>query len=499
MKDKRKCGVLLHPTSLPSKFGIGDMGKEAYQFIDFLKESSQKLWQILPINPMGYGGTPYQSFSAFAGNPLLICMDKLVQEGLLSKEDVLDIPPLDVNNVEFEKVKKFKEKLLRKSYIKFREKSKSERYYTFIERNSGWLEDYSLFMVLKQYFDGMPWNKWEKSIAFREKNAVAFYRNLLIEEIEYHKFLQYQFQVQWLELKQYANTMGIKIIGDLPIFVSYDSSDAWAKPELFQLDEKGNPKKVAGVPPDYFSKTGQLWGNPHYQWDVMEKDNFKWWTERFVNLLSLVDVIRVDHFRGFEAYWEIPAGEKTAVKGKWVKAPGEKLFTVLKQQLGELPVIAEDLGYITSEVIELKNKFRFPGMKILQFAYGDIQEERFSPEHFQENCVLYTGTHDNDTTVGWYKNTVKKDLELLKWVQEYFDIEEGLPLNDVCWHLIEAVYKSNADTVIIPLQDILCLDSDARMNIPGTKTGNWAWRYPSGSLTKEIKEKLKNLASKYSR
>lgn len=500
MKFDRESGILLHPTSLPSKYGVGELGGEAYRFIDFLKRSRQRLWQILPLGPVGYGESPYQCFSAFAGNTILISIEKLLGQGLLSQEDIGTMPVFDDRLVEFERVKTFKHGLYRKAYKNFKEAGHRKGFDRFIEENASWLSEFSFFMGLKEYFGGAAWNLWEKEIAFRESHAVEHYRNKLAREIEYQSFLQYLFFNQWMELKAYANKNRVKIIGDLPIFISYDSSDAWSKGYLFELDDEGNPAKVAGVPPDYFSETGQLWGNPHYKWDRMEEEGFVWWKERLELLLKVVDIIRIDHFRGFESYWEIPGGEKTAQKGRWVKAPGRKLFQALKANKGDLPVIAEDLGFITKEVYELKMEFDFPGMKILQFTFGKGSEERFLPHNYEENAVVYTGTHDNDTTAGWYLKIKETDPEAIDQLHRYFNITGESGAEAVCWILIENAFSSRANTAIIPMQDILCLGSDARMNIPNTiNSRNWAWRLGEGLLTPELENKLAGLSILYNR
>ncbi|HYE10228.1 MAG TPA: 4-alpha-glucanotransferase, partial [Patescibacteria group bacterium] len=336
MKFNRESGVLLHPTSLPSKYGIGDLGKEAYEFVDFLYNSRQRLWQVLPLGPVGYGESPYQSFSAFAGNTMLISIDKMIKQNLLTIHDILPIPDFNVHKVDFELVKEYKQKLFKQAFRRY-SPNDDKAFENFVRENSYWLEEYSFFMALKEHFGGVAWNCWEKPIAKRESEAIAYYKNMLKDEITYQKFLQYLFFTQWLELKAYANEKNIKIIGDIPIFISNDSSDAWSQRELFEINEEGYPIKVAGVPPDFFSETGQYWGNPHYKWDQIEKSQFKWWIARFEMLLKVVDIIRIDHFRGFEAYWEIPGSETTAVNGKWVKAPGRELFSTIERHLGKLP------------------------------------------------------------------------------------------------------------------------------------------------------------------
>lgn len=490
--NKRASGVLLHPTSLPSRYGIGDLGPGAFAFVDFLRAGGQKFWQILPLNPAGFGESPYQSFSAFAGNQLLISPEKLVDQGLLTSGEVAEAPQFSKRRIEFERVREFKDRLLRLAYDRFKAGNAGEAYRVFVQENSLWLENYSLFMALKSHFNGAAWNNWPREIAFREEQALADYRSRLADEVNYHRFLQYVFFSQWQELKDYANQHRVEIIGDLPIFISYDSSDTWANPQLFQLDAKGNPAKVAGVPPDYFSETGQLWGNPHYNWEEMAKDDYRWWRERLAQLFKLTDFVRIDHFRGFEAYWEVPGDEKTAVNGRWVKGPGEKFFATIKSYLGEMPLIAEDLGIITPEVDRLKDSFGFPGMKVLHFMFETGVKEIFL-SLFQENVVLYTGTHDNDTTLGWFKKSLKTRPEISKLAEKYFQIEPDLADQEKCWRLIKIVLDSRANTVIFPLQDILTLDTEARMNYPGTVGGNWDWRVGREALTGELAAKINKL------
>lgn len=496
MTLQRESGILLHPTSLPSKYGIGDLGEEAYQFVDFLARSRQKLWQVLPLNPPGYGESPFQSYSAFAGNPLLISIDGLVQEGLLAERDLVALPVFSAKRVDYSKAREYKLAILQKAYTNFKSQEKLKEYHSFIER-SFWLPDYALFMALKEHFQGRPWNQWDSMIARREKQALVSFRKKLADEIEFHYFLQFIFYSQWQALKKYANNKGICIIGDIPIFISFDSSDAWANPHLFELDANGNPIKVAGVPPDYFSATGQLWGNPHYNWKEMSKDDYSWWRARFASILEMVDIVRIDHFRGFEAYWEIPAGEETAINGQWVKGPAERFFSTIIKYLGNIPVIAEDLGVITPEVVELKEQFQFPGMKILQFNLHSHEKEEFLPENYEANSVVYTGTHDNDTTVGWFEKLEQRDIDFLV---EYLELIPEMTEKEICWRIIETALKSQSNTAIIPLQDVLCLGSEARMNYPGTVGGgNWEWRFSVGDLTPEIEEKLATLTIESSR
>lgn len=497
---ERSAGVLLHPTSLPSDHGIGDLGQSAYDFVVFLQNCGMKLWQILPLNPPGYGESPYQCFSAFAGNALLISLNQLVNEGLLKEDALADSPGFPANKVDFEKVKAYKDKKLRRAHETFIEKEKHQDYHLFIQNNQDWLMDYAFFMALKTYFHGKPWNQWDQPIAKRELKAVAHYRSLLKEEIEYQIFLQYTFDRQWNQLKSFANKRGIKIIGDLPIFISYDSSDAWVAPHLFELDTGGNPLLVAGVPPDFFSNTGQRWGNPHFRWSQMEKDDFLWWRRRFKRLFEQVDIIRIDHFRGFEAYWEIPAQAKTAQTGRWVKAPGQRLFQSIRRHLGEIPIIVEDLGYITPAVTKLKRQFSFPGMKILQFSFNQKNPRNNRPHGFERQSVVYTGTHDNETILGWFKGLIKhQEMKTLAYLKKYHQIHEGLPDQELCNRLIEVALQTSSVYAIIPLQDILVIDNTGRMNFPGTVGGNWQWRFKTKDITTEREVTLQALVKKHRR
>lgn len=496
---ERGCGILLHPTSLPSRYGIGDLGKEAYEFVNFLVGSKQKLWQILPLNPIGDSDSPYQSSSAFAGNHLLISLGKLVQNGLLPASEIKGYPRCDPNTVQFNKVRIAKERLLRIAFRNFMTYDKPPFYAEFTAENAFWLDDYAFFTALKQYFNKAAWTEWPRPVARRDEDALNYYREILAEDIQYHLFLQYTFYSQWQELKRYAGQWGIRIVGDLPLFVAHDSSDVWANPQLFQLDAAGRAAKVAGVPPDYFSKTGQLWGNPLYNWQEMAKDDYKWWRDRFEMLFKMVDIVRMDHFRGFEAYWEVPAGEKTAINGQWVKGPGAAFFATMKKYLGRLPVIAEDLGVITPEVEQLKQAFHFPGMRVLHFSFNRDEEGEYVPFSCSRNTVLYTGTHDNDTTVGWYAGLVSGQPEMAELVRKALGAGEGADAAVICRHLVEFAYNSNAHTVVIPLQDLLELDSTARMNTPGTVKGNWKWRSRKEQYTPDLAARLAELAAKYGR
>lgn len=484
---ERGAGILLHPSSLPSKYGIGDFGKSAYEFINFLVAAKQKMWQILPLNPVGYGYSPYQSPSAFAGNPLLISLGKLVAEGLLTPHEVK--APFTANQAakaDFAAVVQFKKKCLRLAYRSFISRSASGDYKAFCQKESKWLEDYSLFMALKKQFNDVAWNMWGDSLVKREPAALEKYRKLLAEEVGYHKFLQYVFFKQWKALRLYANVRGIKIIGDMPIFIAHDSADVWANQALFALDENGKAEKVAGVPPDYFSSTGQLWGNPHYRWDKMKEDDYAWWRERFTALYDVVDIVRVDHFRGFESYWEIDGTAKTAIEGKWVKGPGEDFFRTIEKYFGKLPIIAEDLGIITDEVTDLKDEFAMPGMKVLHFELY-LDEHKKMGFACEQNCVIYTGTHDNNTTVGWLQDDL--DDETLEAIGEVLAVD-GIDTKEACFELVKFAYHSNAAAVIIPLQDWLALPTAARMNLPGTVGGNWQWRAENQVLSDDLAQKI---------
>ncbi|NJM70974.1 MAG: 4-alpha-glucanotransferase [Scytonema sp. RU_4_4] len=491
MPFPRSSGILLHPTSFPSRFGIGDLGIEAYRFIDFLRESCQQFWQVLPLGPTGYGNSPYACYSAMAGNPLLIACEKLVEQGLLTEEDFAHLPVFQESKVDYEKVIPIKVGLLKKACENFKDKAtplQQKEFAGFCDSKAYWLEDYALFMALKDAHNGTSWHTWEPELAKRTPEAIERARRMLAAEIFYHKFTQYEFFRQWSQLKTYANMSHIQIIGDIPIYVAHDSADVWSHPDIFCLDEEtGEAALMAGVPPDYFSVTGQLWGNPIYNWEELKKQDFSWWIGRFEAMLDYVDVIRVDHFRGFEAYWAVKKGEETAVNGEWIKAPGEELFETIKQQLGKLPVMAEDLGVITPEVEALRDKYEFPGMKILQFAFGSDPGNPFLPFNYSRNCIVYTGTHDNDTTVSWFNlasEYEKQNLLLYLGCQS----PEGIH-----WDLIRLAMTSVANQAIIPLQDVLGLGGEARMNFPSKVEGNWEWCYQADALTKELSDRLQTL------
>ena len=494
---ERSSGILFHPTSLPGKYGIGTLGKEAYAFIDFLKKSRQKLWQIFPLGPTGYGDSPYQSFSSFAGNPYLIDFDLLIEAHLLSEEDLRDV--FFGNNeeyIDYGAIYNQKYPLLRKAYENFKSSDNHEMRENlehFKRENASWLNDYSLYISLKNHFNGLPWNEWAHDIKNREHGAMEHYRNELADDIEYHNFIQFLFFKQWGDVKRYANENGIKIIGDIPIFVAADSSDAWANPEIFLFDEERKPVKVAGVPPDYFSATGQLWGNPLYNWQKLKETNYSWWVERVRANLSTCDIIRIDHFRGFEAYWAVPYGDDTAINGQWEPGPGIDLFNAIKSQLGELPIIAEDLGLMTQGVIDLREATGFPGMKILGFAFDSGEENDYLPHTYTKNCVVYTGTHDNDTLIGWFQKAKEEDRQ---FARDYLNSRSD---DEIHWDAIRGAWSSVANMAISPVQDFLGLGSEARINTPGVAAGNWQWRLKHGVLTDELAERIAKLTKVYSR
>lgn len=511
MSFPRSSGILLHPTSLPGGHGIGDLGRAAYEFIDFLEETGQSLWQVLPLGPTGYGDSPYQSFSAFAGNPMLVSLEALVDEGLLDPEDLAGAPSFQEDRVDFGPVIEFKTGMLAKAHgnllSRTSERVKSE-YLNFIEETNWWLDDYALYRALKDAHGGQEWTRWEPYLRDREDRALHYFRENNALEISRHKFYQYLFFKQWLELAEYANKKGVRIIGDVPIFVAHDSADVWANPGLFFLDEEGKPTKVAGVPPDYFSETGQLWGNPLYRWDLMKKDGYEWWIKRIRATLATVDLIRLDHFRGFEKYWAVPGGETTAINGEWEPGPGADLFMEIQRVFadseGRVPIIAEDLGFITPEVEKLRTDFNLPGMRILQFAFGtDPQADEFKPYNFVPNSVVYTGTHDNDTTVGWFTGAGAGDStrsedevdEERAFVLKYL----GTDGREIHWDFIRLAMSSVADTAIVPLQDVLGLGNEARMNVPARESGNWGWRFKAGQLKPEIRTRLAEMAEVYGR
>ncbi len=498
MKFERAAGILLHPTSLPGNFGIGDLGPNAFYFIDFLESCGQRLWQVLPLGPTGYGDSPYQCFSAFAGNPLLISPEKLLNQKLIVDDELKAFPQLDPRCVDFGNVIEAKKLLLGKAFQRFHSSSDNtlkKEFDSFCESNNYWLDDFSLFMAIKEANGGEHWNTWEKDVIHREPATLQSLSKQLHSQISKQKFIQFIFHQQWHELKNYANKKDIKIIGDLPIFIAYDSADVWANKHLFDMDEDGILLTKAGVPPDYFSPTGQLWGNPLYRWKEMENDDFAWWRTRIQQLLENVDIIRIDHFRGFEAFWEIPGDAPTAEKGKWVKAPGKKFFTILQKYLGELPILAEDLGLITKPVVELRDYFGFPGMKILQFAFGTGMESKFLPHNFIPNCVVYTGSHDNDTTRGYFEKAKNDTSDIYSFTQRYLNYSG----DNLTFELIRLAYSSVADIVVIPMQDVLNVGSEGRMNFPGKLGGNWSWRFTWNQVEPKLPTSIKELTQIYER
>jgi 4-alpha-glucanotransferase len=486
MNYKRSSGILLHPTSLPGPDGIGDIGPEAYRWIDFLNECKCGLWQILPLNPTGYGDSPYQAFSAFAGNPYIISPALLREDGLLGRSDLSDRPEFPDDDVRYGEVIEWKVTLLDRAFENFKkdpDRDLQELYEDFKTKQNHWLQDYALFMTIKAQQGGVSWADWPQPLRKRESDALEGIIQNYSREIESYKFRQFLFFRQWKALLNYAHEKDVLIVGDIPIFVAFDGADAWSHPELFYLDDELNPTVVAGVPPDYFSPTGQLWGNPLYRWSEHEKTGFAWWIERMRTTLQTVDIIRLDHFRGFSGYWEIPAGMPTAEVGRWVKGPGPRILEAFKSALGELPIIAEDLGVITDDVHAMRDQFELPGMKIFQFAFANTPADPFLPHNYPHNCVAYTGTHDNDTALGWYKSAPKEE-------SDFFRRYVGRSGENASWDMIRAVWSSVAMFAIAPLQDFLGLDSEARMNFPGKPAGNWDWRVRSEALSAHLSNSI---------
>ncbi len=507
MAKSRCSGILLHPTALPGPFGIGDFGPSAYDFIEFLKETDQQLWQVLPLNHTGFGNSPYMCLSAYAGSPALVSLQLLAKEGLLDPGEIARPPAFPAQYIDFGWALGYKMPFLMKAFSNFKNRYTDklpDEFYAFIESNAFWLEDYALFAALKDFHHGLPWTQWERDARVRNPDALAGWRNRLMDEIRFWMFVQYLFFKQWASVREYCRAAGIRIIGDIPLYVAHDSAEVWSKPELFQLDAQGQPLVIAGVPPDYFSSTGQRWGNPIYRWDRMADEGYDWWIDRFRINLLLVDVLRLDHFRGFEAYWEIPADEPTAVNGRWVKGPGAKLFKAVEAKLGKIEIIAEDLGVITPEVDILRDRLGYPGMRILQMAFGnDPKAGDYRPHNYTRNCVCYTATHDHNTTLGWFTaapgtQTTQSHEEIRSErsaVLQYLNTDGS----EIHWDFIRMAIASVADTAIFPLQDVLGLPSAARMNLPGTSQGNWQWRFESGMLTAEIRDRLKTLTGIYGR
>lgn len=494
----RASGILLPISSLPGKYGIGCFSKEAYKFIDFLEKANQKYWQILPIGPTSFGDSPYQSFSTFAGNPYFISLEELIEEGLLSAEECNKVKFCrKVDEVDYEKLYKNRFKLLRKAYERSKI-AKNEEFQKFRKENSYWLRDYAIFMAVKDRFGGISFDQWAEDIRKRWGYSMEYYQRELYFEIEFYEFIQYEFYRQWFKLKAYANKKGIKIIGDIPIYVAYDSADVWAHPDLFQLDEEGKLQAVAGCPPDGFSETGQLWGNPLYRWEYHKDTNYDWWIKRIEKCVQLYDVVRIDHFRGFDEYYSIPADSEDATKGRWVKGPGIELFNAIKYCLGDIKIIAEDLGYITDSVRQLVRDCGFPNMKVLEFAFDSRDSSgayEYLPYNYDKNCVVYTGTHDNETLKGWLSNIKPEEIvEIQKYIGKEVENKE-----EVVDEIIRLAHASTADTCIIPIQDYLCLGNEARMNTPSTLGNNWKWRVKSSQLNKKLIEKVKRYTKLYGR
>jgi len=493
--SNRSSGILLHPTSLPGRYGIGDLGESAYRFADFLAESGQSLWQVLPLGPPGYGNSPYQCYSSLAGNPLLLSLDLIADEGLLSHEQLHRAPLFPARRVDFGAVIPFKWKLLLEAADVFFAQPAGalhQEFGRFCDQHRHWLDSFAEFAALKEANGGMNWTGWKKREHPDERAVRA------------QKFIQFEFHRQWSALKRYCSDRGIRMVGDIPIFVAHDSADVWGHPDLFDLDASGVPLTIAGVPPDYFSATGQCWGNPLYRWDVMAETGYRWWIERVGAALSLVDIVRLDHFRGFEKYYEIPGGATTAVHGRWVEGPGDKLFAALEKAFGRLPFIAEDLGFITPEVHQLRDRWGFPGMRVLQFAFANMSRlDPFKPYNFVRNCVVYTGTHDNDTTLGWFTAAGAGDTTRSA---EQAGAEREAALHylqtdgrEIHWDFIRLALSSVADAAIFPLQDVLGLGSEARMNRPATAENNWVWRFEASQLKPELSARLRQLTRTYGR
>ena len=507
MNFPRASGILLHPTSLPAAHGIGDLGSEAYRFVDFLHSAGQKFWQVLPLNPTGYADSPFQCFSASAGNPLLLSLDRLADDGLLSRNDLHSVPSFPLETVDYGAVIQFKMPLLQQAAANFfANTSAADRrdFEQFSQANAAWLDDFALFMALKSVHHLDAWTKWPSDIAGRNPEAMNRWAEKLASSIACQKFFQYEFSRQWQQLREHGRQRDIRIIGDVPIYVAHDSADVWSNRQFFLLDDDGIPLKIAGVPPDYFSATGQCWGNPIYKWPLLQQTGYKWWVERLRSALRLYDVIRIDHFRGFEAYWEVPGLETTAVNGRWVKGPGQELFSVLRKELGDLPIIAENLGVITPAVEAIRHEFGFPGMAILQFAFGtDPQAPTFKPHNYVRDLVAYTGTHDNDTVVGWWSSSgagdsTRTEEDVVKehaHTRSYFGFKD----DPIQWVMIRGILSSVANTAMVPMQDVLGLGNEARMNLPGSPRGNWKWRMKPGAATAGIATRLKEMVTLYDR
>ncbi|MCG2583733.1 4-alpha-glucanotransferase [Massilia sp. TS11] len=480
---KRASGIVLHPTSLPGRYGIGDLGAAAYRFVDWLAAGHQKIWQLLPLGPTSYGDSPYQCLSSMAGNTLLISLDHLQEQGFLDSADLAEVPPFPTEAVDYGWVIPWKKALLAKAHGAFVAKAtpgQKSAYEAFCKRQDYWLEDYARFCAIKDAHDGRAWTEWTPELRARCQPQLNDWAAAHGSAIDLHRWLQFVFFSQWGQLKRYANAKGVEVMGDIPIFVAFDSADTWSHQDEFYLNADGNPSVVAGVPPDYFSATGQRWGNPLYRWDVMQANGYAWWKDRIRALLAQVDIIRIDHFRGFEAYWEIPASEPTAVHGRWVKGPGIDLFNAIKAEFGEIPIVVEDLGVITEEVNALRDGAGFPGMKIFQFGFSE-NNPSFLARNYIPHSIAYTGTHDNNTTRGWFKTIPQHERD---HVCHYFG--RGFNEDEITPVMIEALWQSPANTVLAPMQDALNLGEEARMNFPGKMGGNWAWRYREEQLTPEL-------------
>lgn len=503
MSTPRRSGILLHPTSLPGRYGIGDLGEWAYRFVDYLVDTEQSLWQVLPLGPTSYGDSPYQSPSTFAGNPNLISLDKLVGDGYLTNIDLNDVPNFPKYQVDFGWIIDYHTKKLRLAYERFKERGRYPHkvdFATYCHKNRLWLDDYALFMAVKDAHDGKPWTEWTDDALIRyESEAIETARMKYSDEIRYHQFTQWVFSCQWSDLREYARARKIEFIGDIPIFVAHDSSDVWGNQDLFFLNEDGTPTVIAGVPPDYFSETGQRWGNPLYRWDRMKANGYAWWLRRLRSVFELVDMVRVDHFRGFQAYWEIPAEEQTAIKGEWIEGPGVDFLAAVRAELGELPIIAEDLGVITPEVEALRDDFGLPGMQVLQFAFdGECGSNTFLPHHYPQNTIVYTGTHDNNTTLGWWHSDEVHD-GIRRCVGEYLGKDPNNSDHDIHWSMIRLAMGSVAHTCIIPMQDVLGFGADTRMNTPGTTQDNWRWRMGTEAFSHPTKEGLRQTTRLFTR
>lgn len=519
----RGAGILLHPISLYGKFGIGDFGPSCFEFIDFLYDCRQKFWQVLPLNPISIGNSPYQTCSVFAGNTLLISPEILLEKQYINSSDLDNLPDFSPRKIDYGKVYEFKSKLFSVAYNNFkRDTQMQKKFGAFNKKNKDWLDDYALFLALKNYFMGQRknikrpdtqnifcdqykniediyyygavWNTWPEELVNRDKKVLERYKQDLEDEINYHKFLQFEFFEEWYAIKNYANEKNIEIIGDLPIFVAYDSSDVWANKNLFKLDQENNylPKFIAGVPPDYFAPEGQLWGNPLYNWEENKKQNYKWWLKRIKNTFQMVNILRIDHFRGFESYWQVKFGERNAINGQWIKGPGKDFFDCIKNKLGDLKIIAEDLGSITNEVRKLRDDCGFPGMRVLQFAFDYDSNNEHLPHNFNINTVAYTGTHDNDTSLGWYKNASESAKDKFR---RYMNVSGENP----AWDLIRLLYSSVVSCAIIPIQDLMSLDSSDRMQTPGQTSNNWQFRFTRDMLTTETKNKIIYLCDLFNR